>query len=934
MNGVRPVPIWSVRDDVKWCSVGAAPFDIPPDANTYTLQSEHEDFEDVLRNEKSESYAAYFLPDQHWLGWAPVQSGNRRSDQADPFDDPAWFVFDLSDVDLDEHRIDDLYLGNSEPDLADVRGTLIGYYLSRAWRKTVIHLSSRVRNISEILASSTEWYGKSSMYRVMGPMPGAVTEEALERLVSSAEEASIITRGARYSVASQLGWLCWFTSSNGCWESSLVKADLDFVRSLSLQGRAKRGFLYNLSRDYHELNFSLLMICNVPFHFAWTPSEDATGRFIRCSPQFLSEYEGLASRGGRVELAGLPSFGLWKEDLGRYDRFFQDSRAGRVGHLLREFADYWEYKIVDFSHYGARPVDSRVERRVCAERFKGIVTASRERDGTSLTTCTFFRQNPIRVDEPPSTRRQPNPHPFSLDVFGRQRPDDGDEHHLFFQDAMEIRESWKTRCAPRPDRAFSTYNGSEIGRSLAIVPAPSGVRTTESSAGRGSSLAQPGREGAPKKWENPMSPTRRSEQSVDLGLTSKWVQDVAASQTYAPVRRRASRSLSPHEDNARRGRRESSMDARSQLRSRSHSSLSTHSSKTSSIQSFADEYHSAKGDVDERMGNLDSFHQAVQRLQEWAPSVLELELPMPILSEWKWNQAWIHCSILVCKSPRSTLRLKTIAACLNQDDVVDVLGAGIRSGIPFHICVLQSHVRKIGMDTDLSESRSRSLTAMYAPGFVETHLDYGSGGADLYARYLTQVGSLLLRPHAVGFIALGGFISYVAQVLDGDLVHRFREGPSLQLTRFSGGEVTIVDKEGNECLYVSDRVSDGEIRALCGQISRGSHLKDSFLWPLPAWIEEESWHYSGAWTAGFFRWMVALKTAIMDRGHFHWRTEREWRRFIRTGNRGSFRTGPIPTETFDEGQRLMDEAFPMDWHLMDLTKIEVPEIFTPLSARD
>ncbi|KAF8188303.1 hypothetical protein K438DRAFT_2147786 [Mycena galopus ATCC 62051] len=530
MNGVRLVPIWSVRDEVKWCSVGGAPFDIPSDANDYVLQSTHEGFEDVLRTEDSESYAAYFNPDQHWLGWSPNQPlGQASSGDVGSRDpawvacsrDPAWFVFDHADVDLDEHRIDDLNLGGSEHNLFDPRGTLVGYFLSRSWRNTVSHFSERIRNVSEILASSTSWYGRNSKHRTLGPMPASVDRRVLERLVETAEEASSLTRGVRSEVASQLGWLSWFTAVDTHWESSLVTTDLDFVRSLELAGRTKRGFLYNLSQDYHELNFRLLMIFNVPFHFAWTVAEESTGRFIRCNPKFLSEYEDLASRGDQVDLAGLPSYAEWKLDLERYDRFFQDTQAGRVGHLT-SFAQHWDYQIINFSHYGARPLDSCEERRVCAERFKGTVVVTRERDGTLHTTCTLFRQNPIHLDEPPNLRRQPNLHPFPLDTFGwLSGNSDVDEYQLFFQEAIEVQELWRTRCAPRLDRAFSTYNGSVVEQSLAITPAPSGLQATELRVGRGSHLEMGRREEKRRRPENPMSPTRsRVHEQVGEGYGS------------------------------------------------------------------------------------------------------------------------------------------------------------------------------------------------------------------------------------------------------------------------------------------------------------------------------------------------------------------------------------------------------------------------------
>jgi hypothetical protein len=50
-----------------------------------------------------------------------------------------------------------------------------------------------------------------------------------------------------------------------------------------------------LTRDYHDSNFYFLMYHKVPFHYAWTAGEKATGRFHRCSPEFLEELQDITA---------------------------------------------------------------------------------------------------------------------------------------------------------------------------------------------------------------------------------------------------------------------------------------------------------------------------------------------------------------------------------------------------------------------------------------------------------------------------------------------------------------------------------------------------------------------------------------------------------------------------------------------------------------
>jgi hypothetical protein len=72
-----------------------------------------------------------------------------------------------------------------------------------------------------------------------------------------------------------------------------------------------------------------------------------------------------------------------------------------VGEVLTRFHPDWSYYLVEGVHFGARVVDTRQERRVCAERFKGLIKIV-HLGSYSGTTVTFLRHNPIRIDDPPN----------------------------------------------------------------------------------------------------------------------------------------------------------------------------------------------------------------------------------------------------------------------------------------------------------------------------------------------------------------------------------------------------------------------------------------------------------------------------------------------------------------------------------------------------
>ncbi|KAF8124412.1 hypothetical protein K438DRAFT_2154869 [Mycena galopus ATCC 62051] len=170
-NGSTPTTLRTIRGDVQWCSVGGLPIDIPEDVNVYALQPNHEGFKKVLLAEGAEDYAAYFHPGMHWLGWAPNTPLNLPRENGSSWRDPAEFAFRNEEVELLESWIDPIELGSSESEFGDARGALVRYHLPDYWCNIASHLSEHLRNVSEIMAASTEWYGRNSQYPSLAILP-------------------------------------------------------------------------------------------------------------------------------------------------------------------------------------------------------------------------------------------------------------------------------------------------------------------------------------------------------------------------------------------------------------------------------------------------------------------------------------------------------------------------------------------------------------------------------------------------------------------------------------------------------------------------------------------------------------------------------------------------------------------------------------------
>ncbi|KAJ7441227.1 hypothetical protein FB451DRAFT_1414704 [Mycena latifolia] len=979
-RGFNPVPIWSLSGGVKWCSMNSSPDNIAPDASDYSHYSPYlypQDMDDTgkLIHLNLEHYVTYYRSREHWLGWNPASAGLLLG----VADDPLKYLFDRSPVPTVLEHADVPMSGDSDRGADNTEWA--GYSLGRQWIQDTLFLSQRVADVSMTLVMKNPLYGPNTWTSTIGDVPPVLERAALDRIDYTHSEIQQRAAKARRALLNQLGFLNWFLSVETDWKDDLDQDDVAFVNSLHLPERPKRGYLFDLKRDFFEITVPHLVAHDVPVHYLWTDLEEESGRFLRYSPAFLSESETIRANqgGGAINLRELPSYARWLPDLLRYDIFFQDLRVGRVGRVLTEFRPEDDYGIVDFFGYGVRPLDSTWERRVCAERFKGL----RHR-GISGKMITFHRQNPIGIDEPILSRTRAAERPFPLTDFGR--PDDepvNSEVTLFFESTYLIRELVKNRYAPRSDRVFSTYDrrllstGSFTDILRGRVPHASGGEDTDD-ASRPASRLEPAGGSSAQTWieeplslterlsgtdlhraRAPMSPSRRSGREEDLGMTGRWARDMARqrSLSFSP-RRRSSRSRSP----ARRG----------DLRHRSpvRRSASVSSGRSQTYRSFTEEYSQAGDDValdEERpltveissnsegleaaipatasvaegfVARPQTPRQAIAAIREWATYAAPLDPPplapcgLPYGDEWLWDLQYADLAYLVCHDDRSLVRLKAYAAYGEDADLLRILVRAIRFGVSFGLYVKVTDVREFS-NRNISSLERTTLSAVYAPGRADTQLVYGLGNEALYAEYLVKIGMLLSRPHARAFIGLGGVLSFVAQLYDPDLVFRYLRGPSMQVSEHDTGDKILLAEDGVEFFLTTDRVSPSEISLLLGHVATGDPKTETSLWPHPSIFENESLHASGAWTPGYYQILINLRDEI-NSGNFKWHTRKMWGKYFRAGNMGTHAPAPgtvVTRQVFKDGEALMWHSFPISWNKKRLGQIRIPEEFDPLAHR-
>ncbi|KAJ6463804.1 hypothetical protein C8R47DRAFT_992408 [Mycena vitilis] len=709
-------------------------------------------------------------------------------------------------------------------------------------------------------------------------MPEEVDTDPVRLLHPTELRARQAIANIKRETLSLLGFISWFQTVQH--SGSLNAEDEEYVRSLRLDERPKAGVIYNLRRDFHEANFEHLLKFNVPIHVVWKEVMRNDWRFLRLRPEVWNEYVTTkeANPGVVITLQDLPSYEAWKDDWARSDWFFQNCSAGKRGEVVTVFKPGWMYQIIDFHHYGARMLTNWHEIRACAERFHAAVSYS-----PLGTTCTFFRQNPLG--------------------------------NLF---------------APRLDRMWNNYNGAPTMRDLSAFPysglspkhpdrrrdrraiqeTPSRSSSSYGEAHSHSSILN--RLGPiPDAFDSP--PSLSATDADRPALKSEWARAMIVSS-----RRRSSRSASPR-------RRDSGSLRR---RTRSLSSQRT-------LDSDEEEERTNLSPVTWGAG-FQTEDQALFAIRNWATFVTE---PEPSFDEYEclpWNTEWLAKAMLVCEDARSMWRLKTYAAVRRDiTRMEDLLEIAIRFGIPFSLYIKRRDVRCF-RDSTVSPLSLNTLAALYQPGYEDLTLVWGKGGAaGAYVQYEANLNNLLGRPQAVAFIGLGGVLRYVAELYEENLVFRFAQGPSLQVTQFDKGEAYLYTRDGEEDFYTTDGVSHSEIGILLGTLPGAHPGQERTLWPTPEVFENESPHMRGYLSEGAYAILENIRKEIFVRKAYRWRTRSQWKEYFRVGCKRVHEPDIIPSDNdFERGEDIFKRSFPINWLNMEISDIKLPEEFNPTLAQD
>ncbi|KAJ7358542.1 hypothetical protein DFH08DRAFT_953669 [Mycena albidolilacea] len=956
-------PIWSKIDDVEVCSILSTPASIAPqimkfrDAAPALLTPETTlELIDAL---DFTTHAVWYKSSEHWKPWIPTGAPRASAFETESPLDLLAICFGRDVVPTEEILYEDY---DSDHPITPVE-RYAGCHLARGLIEEAVYLGGRLHDIILTLVESSDFYRLGPPAYRNGDVPSALDDEEIKLAFSSEHAALQAAAKARRQLLSMLGFLSWFTSLIQLEHTRLSPGDRMYLRQLRLDERPKTGGIFDLTRDVHEINFAHLTNNGVGFHYIWTPVEEENGRLRRFSPAYYEEIARVRASGLEEGIThkDLPSYAAWKDDLEGSNWLGENLRAGKMGSVWTSFKPSMKYELVDRYKYGARELTNWYTIRVYAERFKALI-----REGQRDTVCTFFRNNPIHVDEPPHAR-PPMDHLYSLSMFADSELGSAiPERDSWYESTVISHEKAKNLYAPRldEDRLFNSFNGGRTLGPLQDFRASTNLRRVLPQAEASTSRSR----GRDRRLQEDLShsrPFRSGSRSPGPRVESSWGRKMISAPTAARVR--SPRSLSP--GNHRTGypvQRSRSLSPTGSVESESDRMSSDEDAKSiaSSMEVYTERktegvqrsnpgsisrlspahssghdtpFHSASASTPAWTVDYQVEETATDALTAWASTVVEFDPKGPAYDPLSWNSDWLESAYLSSDDPRTFPRLKALAAIYRSEmnDIRVVLEYAMRFGMQFNLFVKLEDAGNF-RNLQLSPLAVNTLPALYEMGYNDPVMKWGGNGdAAQFGQYIGSLFSLLQKPNAIAFISMGGICKYVAELFAPDLAYRFVHGPSELVSELGKGRTARININGRSTLCITDQVSNADVSILLGHVKGKNPGEERSLWPTQALLDQHCAHAKGYISSGVHGQLEYLRKQIMVDKIYDWKTRTGWKAYLRSGSKGVRAPTSVPSESdFEEGNRILKRSYPEDWQHKVVAGIVLPEIFQPQTFRD
>jgi hypothetical protein len=698
--------------------------------------------------------------------------------------------------------------------------------------------------------------------------PPSYDDSVLDGTFPTLRDLRIETANAKRAALDRAGWICWWTKAT----PDSFFASPDCVKDLLHFGLSDayiyRGFVIDLCRDWQAIDLPFWLYYNIPVFYAWGFDEKNDQRFSRLDPRLLA----LADEDNSLVQ---PASGLTLEaELVRsaaaswnFDDYLMHTEPDVTG-SLSAYDSHSKFTVIDFEGWGRRFIHED-QAPAYATRFHFTTSTDGE---TGHPIVVFWRWKP----------RQ---HVSQRELLGKETRR---EAHNRRSELWYIREAYAPELAPTTSRTFHPITGAPTHGNTSSLEERLAERAWDSSSVVDTEEVDKGMD-ANSETEGV---SRRSlQERIESGGRSSQTRNV-------PTRPSLS-NMTTWKNFAQAGTSRSRRSRSPTIRSPLLKSLPPH----------------------ERPAQV--FRAAYKEL---AGKLTYTDRIFATVDTGAWNAQLLAIGYLHVPDWRVQVRLRFFANCVPTiRHVHTILSIAIEHRLSFQIAIRTEdfHFFEAG---PISHIDQRLVKTMYKSGFSEPQLSYSSPSAFINA-YLGKVADVLRRPHARAFIGLGGPFSWLAQCWAGDeLVARFMEGPSIQVTRHFSGQS---DSGEDRCLGIHwDCVSDQEIEFLFGYIPADKWNPERWLYPPVSILEDECNHWSGEWNVGMeeiFRHITSQVTRNPPMAAP--KSRRGWIEFLRSYNRGRKAPKFIPTERhfLDAKGGLQAAGLPVNWNRQKINSIIVPE---------
>ncbi|KDR65083.1 hypothetical protein GALMADRAFT_82296 [Galerina marginata CBS 339.88] len=686
------------------------------------------------------------------------------------------------------------------------------------------------------------------------------------------------------SILDHVGWLRWLRAVLPEVSGKMPSRMASRFETTCDMRLPSRGIILDLTRDWTEVNVSLLLTYKVPIYYMWGLEERMEERLSKLNPHLIA----LAPQDDRVVFTDEERDEAWEQAASnstRFDNYFQPRYPSTpISHESYE-SDAVFY-VIDFVGWKRRNLHPRADPDLYSAAFDFQTTTE-----SNQTTVTFWRWRK------------------KTSSFALRSPTTEEDDNILYSDSERtIRELYKFEYAPTKELKYDLETG---------LPSEDDDDTDSVDAARGPSRTNITGEYRGHMGDDSESPPSES----DVEMSTIPLDSLSTPYLLSRLRS-SSADESPYvtKDDSIANITSWRNVARRIVEAEGEPSQPVVIANSRSISPRP----ALSGHIIPRQRPAALFNHHLREIG----SRLTYQTSLFTLAEpERWNPLLFEHGVLMLPDPRVEVRMRYFANCVYEARFLSaLLRIAIEHRWSFRIGIPSTLFSRFAPRNVPQLERIRAST-LYDPDFTEAPFTF-INLVSFVALYLGKIMEILQRPHAPTFIAMGGACSWIAHYWGGNiLIDLLMWGPSIQTTLYGAG---MNDVRYEHPFHVHwDRVSAQEISFLFGHIPHPTDSRqDRWLFPPPHILEEFCDHWTGEWNEGLESIFLYIARGVKaSPPEIEPKSRGSWKTFLRTYNRGPLAPSYIlsTNDVTDIFKGIEQVNLPRTWDHTRLSNIFLPE---------